>query len=61
MEENNVKSTLESSEPRSPEPKNYRAPVLTEYGDVRELTQLNPSGRFSDGGVIAATESSLPQ
>lgn len=54
MEENNVQSTLEPTEPRSPEQKPYHSPELTVYGDVRELTMTNPLATGPDNFIEAS-------
>jgi hypothetical protein len=56
MEEKKFESAEESTVSRSPEKKDYHAPELTVYGDMRELTMTNPAGPIPDTGNFPNTE-----
>ena len=46
-------TTKKNQEQRLRDKKNYRAPKLTEYGDVRKLTQSGGSGSSDFSGPSA--------
>lgn len=56
MEENKIESAKEATESRSPEKKDYHAPELTVYGDMRELTMTNPFATGHDNQFNEATQ-----
>lgn len=49
-----------SSENRAQAKLRYSAPVLTEYGSVRDLTGNNVAGSFADAGAMLMVGSSEP-